>query len=75
MGMKKVLAAAGAISLMAAPVAASAQAASAPTPGAEQVEGSELRRRGFILPLLVVVAIIAAILLLTGGGEEGPESP
>lgn len=65
-----------AVALMAAPTMAAAQSAQAPVrevaPGAEEVEGEELRG-GFILPLAVIVAIIIGIILLTGDDE--PESP
>ena len=65
---KFLVTAATAVALAAAPGTASAQQAAAPAtaeiqPASEEVEGSALRTRGFILPLLVVVAIIAALYL------------
>ena len=73
--LKKTLVAAAAFSLVASPVLA--QARTAPIqPAQEEVEGSELRGRGTILPLLAVVAIILAILALTDTWPfDEPESP
>lgn len=81
---KPIIAVLSALALVAAPTAAVAQRAapaSAPAganaevePGAETVEGEELRRRGFILPLLAIIAIVIAVILLTGEDED-PISP
>ncbi len=81
---KSLLSGATAIALATAPAAATAQSRPAPAtqasevqPGAEQAEGSELRRRGFILPLIGVVALIVLIYLLTrkDKDEAFPVSP
>lgn len=69
---RKMMTAAAAVSLAATPTVAAAQPVSV-EPAVENVEGSELRRRGFIIPLLAIVAIIIAILLLSGG--DGSDSP
>lgn len=73
MRIKSIMAAFGAVSLSAAPVAAQAQSAAAPAPAEiqpaqEHVEGSEING-GFILPTLGLIAIIAAIILLTKGDD------
>jgi hypothetical protein len=76
--------AATAIAMTATPTIATAQqaAAAAPArtaevqPSSEAVEGSELKRSGFILPLLLVVGIVLALLLLLDEEkEEIPTSP
>lgn len=74
--LKKILVAAAALSLAAGPVLAQARAAPI-QPAQEEVEGSELRGRGTILPLLAVTAIILAILALTNTWpfDDEPESP
>ena len=81
---KFIVSAATALALAAAPAVASAQAAapaSAPAaseiqPASEDVTGSELRTRGFILPLLVVIGIIAALYLSIDEDEiDFPVSP
>ena len=74
--LKKTLVAAAAFSLAASPVLAQAQTAPV-QPAQEQVDGSELRGRGTILPLLAITAIILAILALTNTWpfDEDPESP
>ena len=74
--LKKTLVAAAAFSLAASPVLAQAQTAPV-EPAQEQVDGSELRGRGTILPLLALTAIILAILALTNTWpfDEDPESP
>ena len=74
--LKKTLMAAAAFSLAASPVLAQAQTAPI-QPAQEEVEGSELRGRGTILPLLAVAAIILAILALTNTWpfDDEPESP
>jgi hypothetical protein len=70
---KKVVTAASAVALMAAPTVAAAQ--SAPVePASETVEGSELRG-GFIIPLIAIVAIILGILAAIHDDEEPPHSP
>jgi len=70
---KKVITAASAVALMAAPTVAAAQ--SAPVePAGETVEGSELRG-GFIIPLIALVAIILGILAATHDDEDPPHSP
>ena len=74
--LKKTLLTAAAFSLAAAPVMAQAQTAPV-EPAQEQVDGSELRGRGVLLPLIAVTAIILAILALTDTWpfDEDPESP
>ena len=73
--LKKTLVAAAAFSLAASPVLAQSQAA-APAPSIEEVEGSEMRGRGKILPFLAVAAIILAILALTDTWPfDDPDSP
>ena len=73
MVFKKVITAASAVALMAAPTVAAAQ--SAPVePAGETVEGSELRG-GFIIPLIALVAIILGILAATHDDEDPPHSP
>jgi hypothetical protein len=70
---KKVVTAASAVALMAAPTVAAAQ--SAPVePASETVEGSELRG-GFIIPLIAIVAIILGILAAIHDDEDPPHSP
>jgi hypothetical protein len=70
---KKVVTAASALALMAAPTVAAAQ--SAPVePAGETVEGSELRG-GFIIPLIAIVAIILGILAAMHDDEDPPHSP
>ena len=72
---KYLVTAATAIAMTAAPTIASAQAAapaSAPTeiqPASEEVDGSELRTRGFILPVLLVIGAILALYLLIDEDE------
>ena len=75
--LKKTLMAAAAFSLAAAPVMAQAQTQPAPVqPAEESVEGSELRGRGTLLPLIAVVALILAILALTDTWPfDEPDSP
>ncbi|HEX9932519.1 MAG TPA: hypothetical protein VGB08_06705 [Allosphingosinicella sp.] len=73
MVFKKVVTAASALALMAAPTVAAAQ--SAPVePAGETVEGSELRG-GFIIPLIAIVAIILGILAAMHDDEDPPHSP
>jgi hypothetical protein len=69
---KKVITAASAVALMAAPTVAAAQ--TAVEPAGETVEGSELRG-GFIIPLIAIVAIILGILAATHDDGDPPESP
>jgi hypothetical protein len=69
---KKVVTAASAVALMAAPTVAAAQ--STIEPASESVEGSELRG-GFIIPLIAIVAIILGILAATHDDGDPPESP
>jgi hypothetical protein len=69
--------AAAAFSLAAGPVMAQSQAAPV-QPANENVDGSELRGRGVLLPAIVVVAIVLAILALTDTwpfNDEKPKSP
>ena len=77
MVFKKVLTAASALALIAAPTMAVAQSA-APEPASESVEGSELRG-GFIVPLLALIAIILGLCAATdicgADDEELPDSP
>lgn len=73
MVFKKVVTAASAVALMAAPTVAAAQT-TAVEPANETVEGSELRG-GFIIPLIAIVAIILGILAATHEDEDPPHSP
>jgi hypothetical protein len=80
--MRKLLVAATAIAMTAAPAIASAQQAAAPArasevqPASEQVEGDALRGKGYILPLIVVIGIIAALYLMIDDHEvDLPVSP
>ena len=60
--MKRVIAPLSALFLMASPVLAqSAAPPQAPAPAAETVEGSELYRTGFVIPLVAVAALILAL--------------
>ena len=68
----KILSAVTAIAVAASPTVAAAQAAHAPAPATEQVQGSEIRG-GFLLPLAVIIAIIIGVLLLTN--NDKPKSP
>ena len=73
MVFNKVITAAAAVAMMAAPTVAAAQ--SAPIePASESVEGSELRG-GFIIPLIALIAIILGILAATNDDGDPPESP
>ena len=72
MAFRKIITAASAVALVAAPTVATAQAQL--EPASEQVEGSELRG-GFIIPLIAIVAIILGILAATHDGGEPPHSP
>ena len=73
--LKKTLFAAAAFSLAASPVLAQSQGAPV-QPAEENVEGSELRRGGILVPL-AIVAVILAILALTDTWpfDEDPQSP
>ena len=73
--LRKAIVTAAALSLTATPVLAQSAAPSAapaaapagvtaPEPGSETVQGSELRR-GYLLPLLGLTALVLAILALT----------
>lgn len=77
MVFKKVVTAASAVALMAAPTVAAAQT-TAVEPASETVEGSELRG-GFIIPLIALIAIILGICAATdvcgGDDDEPPHSP
>jgi hypothetical protein len=79
-----VITVATAVAMAVAPTMASAQRTSTPVPtrateiqpSSEQVEGSELRHKGFILPLLVLVAIILALTFTIKDKHEAlPTSP
>ena len=74
--LKKTLVAAAAFSLAASPVLAQSQTAPV-QPAEENVEGSELRGRGVLLPGLALVALILAVLALTDTWpfDEDPQSP
>ena len=75
MVFKKVITAASAVALIAAPTVAAAQTAPAMEPATETVEGSELRG-GFIIPLIAIIAIILGILAATNDDDEDlPHSP
>ena len=67
------LAAAAAMSLIAAPVVAQAAVTGQSRVGSE-IEGENLRG-GFIIPLIALIAIILGILAATSGDGEAPESP
>jgi hypothetical protein len=69
---KKVITAASAVAMMAAPTMAVAQ--SSVEPASESVEGSELRG-GFIIPLIAIIAIILGILAATHNDDDPPKSP
>jgi hypothetical protein len=82
----KILAATAALSLVASPALAQQAApesarpdsqVTAPEPGTESLDSSELRGRGIILPLLGLAAIILAILALTDTWpfDDEPASP
>ena len=74
MVFRKVITAASAVALIAAPTIAVAQTAAPIEPASESVEGSELRG-GFIIPLIALIAIILGICAATdvcGGEEEDP---
>ena len=73
MVFKKVVTAASAVALMAAPTMAVAQAAPV-EPAGESVDGSELRG-GFIIPLIAIIAIILGILAAIHEDEDPPHSP
>ena len=73
MVFRKVITAASAVALMAAPTVASAQSTPIQPPS-ETVEGSELRG-GFIIPLIAIVAIILGILAALHEHEDPPHSP
>jgi hypothetical protein len=82
MAFKPLITAAAAAALIFSPtVAVAARApASAPAgtqqvaPAAEEVEGSELRRTGFIIPLAGILLVVLAVLLLTKKDKD-PVSP
>jgi len=75
---KKVVTAACAAALMAAPTVAAAQSAAPVEPATENVEGSQLRG-GFIIPLIALIAIILGLCAATDicGGDDSdpPHSP
>jgi hypothetical protein len=71
---KKVVTAAAAAAMIAAPTVAAAQTAAPVEPASETVEGSELRG-GFIIPLIAIVAIILGILAAIHEDEDPPHSP
>lgn len=79
MKFSKLVAAALALSLSAAPALAAAPAAAAPQvePAAENVEGSALYRTGILVPLVGVAVLALAIYLIFGGGggDDEPVSP
>ena len=81
---KLMILAATAFAMAAAPTIASAQqaapkraAATEVQPAGEQVDGSDLRGKGYILPVIIVIGIIAALYLLIddNDGEAFPVSP
>lgn len=72
MAFRKIITAASAVALVAAPTVAMAQTQL--EPASEQVEGSELRG-GFIIPLIAIVAIILGILAATHSDDDPPHSP
>ena len=76
---KFIMLAATSVALAAAPaIAAAAPARAAEVqPASEQVDGSDLRGKGYILPVIVVIGIIAALYLLINDneGEAFPTSP
>ena len=78
MVFKKVITAASAVALMAAPTVAAAQYAPPVEPASETVEGSELRG-GWIIPLIALIAIILGLCAATdicgGDDEDPPTSP
>ena len=60
--LKRAITSLAALSFMASPLLAqSAAPPHAPEPAAETVEGSELYRTGFIIPLVGVAALILAL--------------
>jgi hypothetical protein len=83
--LKKLMTAASAVALIAAPTVATAQtASSAPAamePAGESVEGSEQRGRGrfggWFVPLVVVIVIILGIIIFVQDNDEDgpPTSP
>ena len=77
--LKKAMVSLAALSFMANPVLAqSAAAAPAPEPAVETVEGNELYRTGFIIPLLGVTILILVILAATETfpfDDDEPVSP
>ena len=74
MVFRKVVTAASALALVAAPTVAVAQTAAPVEPASETVEGSELRG-GFIIPLIAIIAIILGILAATHDDGDPPHSP
>ena len=77
MVFKKVVTAASALALIAAPTMSVAQTAPI-EPASESVDGSELRG-GFIIPLIALIAIIlglcAATTICGGDDDDPPSSP
>ena len=77
--LKKAMVSLAALSFMANPVLAqSTAAAPTPEPAAETVEGSELYRTGFIIPLLGVTILVLVILAATETfpfDDDEPVSP
>lgn len=77
--LKKAIVSLAALSFMASPVLAQSRAAPpAPEPAAESVEGSELYRTGFIIPLLGVTLLVLVILAATKTfpfDDDEPVSP
>jgi hypothetical protein len=69
----KIIAAALAASMTAAPLMAQSAAAPARS-GAEMEDASELRG-GFIIPLIALIAIILGILAATNSDGDPPTSP
>ena len=73
MVFKGFIAAATAVALSVAPTVAAAQAAPIEVaPAAESVDGSELRRGGFIIPLIAIIAIILGIIAALKDDKDGP---
>ena len=77
--LKRAIVSLASLSLMSSPVLAQAATApQAPEPAAETVEGSELYRTGYIIPLLGITVLVLVILAATGTApfdDDEPVSP